>query len=833
MFALIASTLRALHGQLAVLVLRGLMAVLLPSIAINAIAATPAGTTITNTAQVSWKVGAAMSTSSAQQQITVSPYTLGSSDLTLSMTGPAQAGPGSLIVWKAVATNVGPQPANGAQVTFTVPPGVTTISGLCVVLTTGTCGTVTVGAATPAGTPVTVTVPNLPVNGRVEITLRGTAPAVPSTITNQAQVAIAGLIDPTPTNNVASVQTQVLAGAANTGTLSGRVWLDVNHDRTLNPGEALFDGFNIRVYDAAGTTLVRQVLTDANGAYTFSGLPAGVNYQIEFRDRAGNVVLGLPVTSESAGVGAGFASTTGCNALPETSAPNIVMPPTTGNCYSLTNGGSTAQVQRTGRIVVALQPGDNVIEQSLPLDPSGVVYDSVTRLAIAGATVTFNGPAGFNAATHLMGGAANQNQVTGVDGFYQFLLIGGAPAGDYTITVTPPAGYVSPSARIPAAGTLDPTGLGSGGVFPVQAQSTPPTGAQPTIYHLAFTLALGDPNVINNHVPLDPIGVAGASLVLTKIASKQAAAVGDFVQYQLALSNPGTAQVAGVSVSDRLPAGFRYRAGTAQINGVTMANPAISADGRTLTFAIGALAARAAMDIRYVTEITAGTSLGDAINTAQATGAGGASSLVARATINIKEDLFRSRTILLGRVIEVGATGPKVAQAGQADAAPVVSSEAGLCNPEQFFGKGVEGARIVMEDGTYIRTDKEGKWHIEGVKPGTHVVQLDVKSLPDGYEPVLCEDNTRHAGRAFSQFVNVRGGTMWRADFYVRNTGKSSAGFEAGHRLLVTPADGGAQVKLELKGVTGAARNVSMTIALPQGLAYVPGSARHAGVPRR
>ena len=197
----------------------------------------------------------------------------------------------------------------------------TNISGVCAVLTSGACGAVTVGAATPAGTPVTITLPNLPVGGRVEITLRGTAPATAGSITNQAQVSIAGLVDPTPANNVATAQTQVLAGAANTGTLSGRVWLDVNHDRVRNPGEFLYEGFTIRVYDAAGTTLVSQVLTDVNGAYTFAGLPAGVNYQIEFRDRAGNVVYGLPVTSESLGVGAGFTSTTGCGALAETNPP--------------------------------------------------------------------------------------------------------------------------------------------------------------------------------------------------------------------------------------------------------------------------------------------------------------------------------------------------------------------------------------------------------------------------------------------------------------------------------------------------------------------------------
>ena len=53
-------------------------------------------------------------------------------------------------------------------------------------------------------------------------------------------------------------------------------------------------GFTVRVYDAAGTLpALRTVTTDANGAYTVPNLPAGVNYQIEFRDRIGNVVYGL------------------------------------------------------------------------------------------------------------------------------------------------------------------------------------------------------------------------------------------------------------------------------------------------------------------------------------------------------------------------------------------------------------------------------------------------------------------------------------------------------------------------------------------------------------
>ena len=52
---------------------------------------------------------------------------------------------------------------------------------------------------------------------------------------------------------------------------------------------------------------------------------------------------------------------------------------------------------------------------------------------------------------------------TGPDGDYQFFLLPGAPAGLYTMAVTPPAGYV-PSATYPAAaGPLDTTSCSAPG----------------------------------------------------------------------------------------------------------------------------------------------------------------------------------------------------------------------------------------------------------------------------------------------------------------------------------------------------------------------------------
>jgi hypothetical protein len=144
-----------------------------------------------------------------------------------------------------------------------------------------------------------------------------------------------------------------------------------------------------------------------------------------------------------------------------------------------------------------------------------------------------------------------------------------------------------------------------------------------------------------------------------------------------------------------------------------------------------------------VLEVTSGTHTGMAENTAAAIG--GFTSNLARASVLVREDLYRNKAIVIGRVIE-GSCDDKVE-----------NDDRGLVN-----------ARIVLEDGSYILTDTEGRWHIDNLRAGTHVVQLDLDSLPKDFEAVACEQNSRFGGRMASQFVNLRGGSLWRADFHVK-----------------------------------------------------------------
>ena len=90
----------------------------------------------------------------------------------------------------------------------------------------------------------------------------------------------------------------------------------------------------------------------------------------------------------------------------------------------------------------------------------------------------------------------------------------------------------------------------------------------------------------------------------------------------------------------------------------------------------------------------------------------------------------------------------------------------GGCCADPRTRPGIAGVRVMLEDGSYAVTDRDGRYHFEGVTPGTHVVQLDDTTLPADRAAADCARNIRSAGRAFSRFVDGRGGALMRVDFH-------------------------------------------------------------------
>lgn len=507
-------------------------------------------------------------------------------------------------------------------------------------------------------------------------------------------------------------------------TLSGSVWREATGNRQRESSEAGLAGWNVELVDPATGTVVRTVQTDANGRYQFDGLVPG-DYTLRFREPVSNVIWGAPVNGET-GV------------------------PASGSSLTATRDG----------LAIRLAPGSNLAGQGLPVDPSGVLYDSVSREVVGGSTVTFCGPAGFVAATQLVGGSSYQpvtgrpncaSMVVGPQGFYQFLLVPGSPAGDYQLAVTPVAGYRT-STGIPAeSGALvPPTGTGA---YRVQPQSTPPAPGQSTTHYLVITLSGSGRDVINNHIPLDT--QTPAQIVVSKVASASEAELGDSIAYEIRVQSVSGPSLPQVLVTDNLPAGFRYIAGTARIQTGNravrvLADPA-GQPGPQLQFLLlpapgltAALPSGETLVIRYRLRVGVGAQQGDGINRARAA-SGFVTSNEAKARVKVSGGVFAPQACLVGKIY-------------------LDCNQNRVQDHEEV---GVPGVRFYLEDGTYLVSDVEGKYSFCGISPTTHVLKADATTLPVG--AALDTLDNRNAGDPDSRFLDPRNGELHRGDFAIRN----------------------------------------------------------------
>ena len=634
--------------------------------------------------------------------------------------------------------NVGPSPAVGVAGTVTLPIGVQ-VQGLPAGAST----------TTVAGFPVIVFPPTLTGLGTVNpsvttsFTFTFRTPGITGTYAVTSTVATT-TAESTTTNNI-SVASLNLLVVINNASLSGQVFLEVNRDKIFNPGVDLpLANFRAEVVRTTGTStvVIGSAFTGPDGRYKITGLPPGPGYSVRFFDGSGNAIFGTPFNQKAVTEVFGNPST-GTNSL----TVAIVPGPTTPVDTSINN--------------VTLYAGDNVWEQNLPLDPSGVVYDSITRKPIEGATVRLIGPPNFSQA-NILGGS--DVRVTGPNGMYQFFFQTSGPnavspaiGGDFTLVVTPPATHLPPQAV--QGGVAPDQGLytavaGTTKVQPDSQAGGPPVGvngATPIVglvggagtqYFLRLNFSfVGFQEVIHNNIPLDPILVSGALLV-SKTGNKAVAEIGDSVQYTVRIRNTTVGPITNIKLNDLLPAGFRYILGTARLSGVAAPNPS-GGVGRDLVFDIGTIAPQATAELTYFVRVGVGAQQGDGIN--RATVVAPVRSNTGSFKVTVQGGVFSNEGCIIGKVY-VDCDGNAVQN-----------------NVGGSRELGIPGVRLVMLDGTFVLTDSEGKYSICGVKSQTHVVKVDRTTLPVGSR--LVPSSNRNAGVADSLFVDLKGGELARADF--------------------------------------------------------------------
>jgi uncharacterized repeat protein (TIGR01451 family) len=341
--------------------------------------------------------------------------------------------------------------------------------------------------------------------------------------------------------------------------------------------------------------------------------------------------------------------------------------------------------------------------------------------------------------------------MTAARGFYKFDLNFGdasCPAGaGYLIEVTPPAtGYMSMPSRINPPASDASTAAFSVPACPgspddavpatpeycevVVSAAVPPTSVPPrtagTTYHLHLLLSdgtvPGQSQVFNNPIPIDP-ELYGA-VAITKTSSLINVTKGTLVPYTITVTNVFGAPLSDIRIVDRFPAGFKYVAGSARLDG-NPTEPLIN--GLELAWNALELQFNQRRIIRFLLVVGSGVSEDEYVNRAVALNAitGGAVSGEATATVRVVPDPDFDCTDVIGKVFDDANR-----------------------NGEQDSGeKGLFGVRVVTARGLIASTDNNGRFHItcaavpDEDRGSNFILKLDERSLPTGYR--LTTENPR------------------------------------------------------------------------------------------
>jgi uncharacterized repeat protein (TIGR01451 family) len=531
-----------------------------------------------------------------------------------------------------------------------------------------------------------------------------------TTLTNTAVVT---WNNPTQTAS-ASVSIDI-GGVPGAGSLNGAAWLDANFNKIADLNEQRLQGWTVGLY--RNGVLVQSVLTDVSGVYRFGSVPPtdGTTDRYELR-----------FTAPGAG-------------------PNTAK-------LGKADSAFTNWLQRITDI--AVPSGSNLQNLNLPIGPNGVVYNSMTRAAIAGVTLNMllAGSSAPLPAT-CFDDPAQQGQITQAGGYYRFDLNFSDPScpsgGSYLIGVSAPTStYVAGESLV-----IPPTSNASTAPFSVPtcpADALPaipyceaqvsefapppsvPAGSAGTRYYLKLTLdgtaVPGSSQIYNNHIPLDA-QLAGA-FSITKTTPLLNVTRGQLIPYTITIRNVIGASLQGVRIVDRYPAGFRYVPGSARLDGLP-AEPTVSA--RELLWNGLSFGSSDHRTIVLLLAVGAGVSEGEFVNRAQAIEGltGRPLSGEATATVRVIPDQTFDCTDVFGKVFnDVNRNG--VQDHGE---------------------NGLPGVRVVTARGLAATTDQYGRFHITcAITPNesrgsNFVLKLDDRTLPSGFRMSSDQVQIKHATR--------------------------------------------------------------------------------------
>lgn len=193
-------------------------------------------------------------------------------------------------------------------------------------------------------------------------------------------------------------------------------------------------------------------------------------------------------------------------------------------------------------------------------------------------------------------------------------------------------------------------------------------------------------------------------LTITKTAGSPSGETGDFIRYTITVTNASDVTAYNVMLTDVMPNGLIYVPGSTTIDGHKASDPT---GQNPYQWSLGAIPAGATATVRYVAQVGANASPGNAENTAWAEATTGNETIHSpRATAVVFIVTPTLTGMIRGRVI-VDCNGDGIADL---DTIP-------------------SGTDVYLDDGSQSRVNGEGMFYFSAVRAGERVVALDERDL--------------------------------------------------------------------------------------------------------
>jgi uncharacterized repeat protein (TIGR01451 family) len=249
-------------------------------------------------------------------------------------------------------------------------------------------------------------------------------------------------------------------------------------------------------------------------------------------------------------------------------------------------------------------------------------------------------------------------------------------------------------------------------------QDTAPQAGAATTYYLTLGFAPSSGGVVNNHIPLDPLMTG--TILIQKSSSAVNVSRGDLVPYTIIATNTSTNALSNVRVSDVMPPGFKFRIGSATLNGVPT-QPTVN--GRELDWSGLTFAPSEVKTFKLMLIVGSGVGDGEFTNQSFASSvvvtgtAGTVISNVATATVRVAPDPTFDCPDLIGKVYD----------------------DRNFNGYQDEGEPGIPNVRLVTVEGLVVTTDAQGRYHVtcpmipNEFRGSNFVVKVDVRTLPAGY----------------------------------------------------------------------------------------------------